>query len=272
MKTEEVLQRTKPDLGDKHKLVALLTSLARLEKAKVRNPAKLKNKLSAIDRETSALAGGPVKTLLAGWSADYKVELDAAINELQRRFGVDLEKSLRELGLKLSGQYPKLHAGLFTFEVDFEKGGCKIWYGPQQELLAQVSLNAEAVASRTRKLQENLGSQLEVDQLMRVLAHSYRFASLDAGTAPIAIPVLLPYVALLVQSESFRRNPIKEKYKSYGRADFSYDLFRMRSATGGVRLSTATRQQTRRRDDFLWIPDNMNGDGTYYSTFEIKEN
>jgi len=75
----------------------------------------------------------------------------------------------------------------------------------------------------------------------------------------------------------FRENPRKDYYKSYNRADFSYDLYRIKEYQSkntlqyNLCLRVATREFTKQRYNFLWVPDNESDKGTTYSHLYFKE-
>ena len=81
-----------------------------------------------------------------------------------------------------------------------------------------------------------------------------------------------------MQNDKFRSDPQKNNYKTYSRADFSFDLYRLKKPNENilrdhVQLSVAIRAYTTRRDQFLWIPGDNQGNGSAYShikVFEVK--
>ena len=206
------------------------------------------------------------------WLQHYIRELETAQDERKLSFGADLAAHLDALGWKLRGQYPKLTAGLFTFALDFQRGRCKIWYGPEQELLDECVLDADKVDSAVRQQRDHLGSGLEPSVFLSMLQRAYHHAQLESAAAPLPLLRLLPFLALEVQSPKFKEDPRKEHYKQYTRADFSYDLYQLNKITSGVRLTIATRMQTNRRGDFLWVPTREDvGSGNYFASVELKE-
>ena len=206
------------------------------------------------------------------WLQGYIKELETARDERQHSFGLDLAARLNEMGWKLRGQYPRLTAGLFTFVLDFERDRCRIWYGPEQELLDDCVLDAERVASAARQHRDRLGSGLEPSVFLSTLQRAYRCAQLEHTVALVPLPRLLPLLALDVQSPKFKGDPRKEYYEQYTRADFSYDLYQLSKTTSAAHLTIATRMQTNRRSDFLWVPTREDVEsGNYFASIELKE-
>lgn len=199
---------------------------------------------------------------------------------MQQRFGTELEKELQKRGLSLSGHYPELKSGLFTIELDFEKWRSTLWYGPKQEHLTQCALSLAEIAKAIDNARGRLGSQLSNVDFLERLQNAYQrvliiTGSKDGDRAPII--KVLSELAYLLQEPRFHRDPRREHYKSYSRADFSYDLFRVRHSEAGnlfkqeLRLVVATRAHTTRRPDFLWVPDDETGNGTVYSHLQFEE-
>ena len=206
------------------------------------------------------------------WLQGYIRELETTRDERQRAFGADLDVHLAELGWKLRGQYPRLTAGLFTFALDLQRGRCKIWYGPEQEVLDECVLDADKVASAAKQQRDHLGSGLEPSVFLLTLQRAYHHAQLERAAVPLPLLRLLPFLALDVQSPQFKQDPRKEHYKQYTRADFSYDLYQLNKITSSVHLTIATRMQTNKRGDFLWVPTREDvGSGNYFASIELKE-
>ncbi|HHY37690.1 MAG TPA: hypothetical protein GX507_02035 [Clostridia bacterium] len=206
-----------------------------------------------------------------------KKKLVREAEEKKERFGPDLEEELKQRGFLLRGQYPELKCSFFVIETDFNANRATIWYGPKQERLTTCVLSAPTVAQHIQTVRERLGSQLEAQDFLKKLRIAYNrvvAASSDRSPQPARIIDVLAELAYLMQGPRFRQDPRKENFTTYGRADFSYDLFRLReegSARRCLHLSVASRAHTQRRQDFLWIPDDESGNGTTYSHLEFRE-
>jgi hypothetical protein len=198
---------------------------------------------------------------------------------IRKKFGAQLEEELRKIGLSLSGQYPELKAGLFTIELDFDQWKAKLWYGPKQERLGECLFSPNKIISLIQEKRTQLGSQLPENELYEKLRKAYHRAVERKHGEPAPIIKVLPEMSFLIQSSRFLQDPQKENYRSYSRADFSYDIFRLRRFQAKsqslfpthMRLTTATRAHTKKRSDFLWIPDDESGRGTTYSHLKFEE-
>ncbi len=252
-------------------VLGALIEIQKLDSRRDDNLYRLAEKVSQLERR---FGGSTLRADadLRDWLRGYRHSLDAALSDRRELFGAALAEGLEPGGLKLRGQYPKLYAGLFTFDLNFDKGRCRIWYGPEQEMVTEMTLEAGKVAEVVRSARSKLGSGLEPPALLTRILQAFRHARLDRGDAPMPLLALLPYMALLVQTDRFYGDPRKESYREYSRADFSYDLYRVREVGSKLRLTTATRQQTLRRSDFLWIPSREDvEDGHYVATIDVKE-
>lgn len=246
----------------------LLVRIERLEAKRGRDLYQLAALAEQIERKAAGEGTENARALL-DWLTAYRRELAMAKDSHRRQFGLDLAKALEAMGLTLKGQYPALQAGLFQFKLNFDKGRCRIWYGPEQEALIETSLDAAKVADAIRKVRARLGSGLEPPVLLDRLRAAYRHARVDIPSGPVALTALLPYAALAVQTGKFRADPRKSLYREYGRADFSYDLYRLQ---GTLQLVTATRQQTRKHSDFLWVPTREDTEsGGYFASINMEK-
>ena len=91
--------------------------------------------------------------------------LAAAMEELRRTSLAALERDaalvatevasiLDDAGLQVTGNLPRLRAGVFTLEM--APGSCTIWFGPGKYRLASSAMNARAIADRVLELQGEL--------------------------------------------------------------------------------------------------------------------
>jgi len=76
-------------------------------------------------------------------------------------------------------------------------------------------------------------------------------------------------MSFLKQKRSFRIDPKKENFTSYGRVKFSYDLAKLKTRRFGdkeLRLVVASLEQTKKEETSLWVPKIPQGDGTHYAS------
>jgi hypothetical protein len=256
--------------GGSDQLNELLADIERMEAKRDENLFRLAEKLGQVDKRLAA--GAKLDAEAERWLRRYRQELQNSLAERRQLFGPQLADLLEPQGLRLRGQYPRLAAGLFTLTLNLEKGRCRIWYGPEQEELAEVALDPAKTAQELLDRRAGLGSALEVDELLAKLGQAYRHARLEHPDGQMPLLAVLPFMALMAQAQRFRADPRKGNYRDYGRADFSFDLYRLRELGSGMRLGVATRMQTQKRSDFLWVPTREETEtGNYWATIDLKE-
>lgn len=250
------------------------SSLKRVAKLHTNNdvdPYKLRGELTKLEKLTQVDDTSTQMDALRSWLQEMRAANQRELSEHKRLLGIQLDKLLQEQGLKLYGQFPNVHAGLFTLAIDFEKGACVVWYGRKKEQLARVTtLDAEKIVQKLMSVRESLGGGLDEGQFQTVLERAFAFASSE--NHHVTLREMLPYVALLHQSSRFLNNPLRKNYQEYGRADFSFDLFRHEAVRKRFKLATATRQQTQKSADSLWIPVSEDIErGSNFATIMLKE-
>ena len=274
----QLLAEFKTHKKDTDSIVKRLTEISRLERDRMENLAKLQAQMDKLDDLVAKLdPDAPQSSALADWTVQYRQELTDSQEQLRNRFGTELERELEQRGLHLSGQYPDLKAGLFEIELDFQRGQATIWYGPKQERLDKCPLSVAAVAAHIDKAGQQLGTRSIAEGFLDQLQKAYARVPGGEQRDPVPIIRVLSEMAHILQSSRFHQDPRRENYRGYSRADFSYDLFWVRQsnphtlAEKGLHLVVATIDDTKRRRDFLWVPDDENGKGTMYSRLQFKE-
>ena len=86
------------------------------------------------------------------------------------------------------------------------------------------------------------------------------------------IEVLNEFV-FIKQPQKFFNDPKKENFKDYPRIKLSYLLYILRKSNNagkGLKFYVANFDATGDKKNSIWIPDNDEGDGTYYSYISIE--
>jgi hypothetical protein len=254
--------------------IRLLTSIDSMNgDLAVNLPRLMKNLTKLDDLSNECSEKNPIFKVISTWANAYEQEIETEKERLKDRFGLLLENLLKDQGYTLEGNFPRFTAGFFTIEVDYQKWSTKIWYGPRQELLDTSPFSASQVAAYIKGARERLGSRLPSNELLGLLRSTFfEFVSSDPSGA-VSIIDLYEGLAQKIcpPSQDAHSSSTEHKMKDYGRADFSYDLFRVQGLAGYPELITATRAFTKKRDGFLWVPENENGKGTTYSHIRFKE-
>jgi hypothetical protein len=245
--------------------------------------AALKAADELVKPETATLVGRVGKALAELQSAGMK----SAENEVMRMLS-KLDERLRSTGFSLSGHYPDVGCGVFSLHFDLTSKGmaASLAYGPGIEKLAALAdptldSLAKAVAEAAADLDKGL---LPSDEFLPLLKAAYRLAPITRpgtgpeglpGTAPVGpLPILdvLATLSFLVQSDRFRRNPVRQTFLPFGQVRLSYQLFRLASRRIGdeeLAMGIATREDVKKQAS-LWVPRNLKGEGNHYSTLEFR--
>ena len=277
MNLEENIKNWKANKNLVDQLVKSLGELSRLDQDRKKNLVRIKSTVSKIEILLVELQKRKIEDPeVEAWLKEYDNQIKAAENELTKGFAVELEQQLKELGLSLKGHIPDLLASFFTLELDFDAGIAKIWYGPKKEYLSQCDLSTSEIAKKLEEMKKGLGSGLPANQFQKILSIAYQrvYERNEANAAPIIS--VLREMAFLLQPTRFNNNPKQENYKSYSRADFSFDIYHLRESFSEIEpdlrphLSGATRSYTKKKSDYLWIPDDELTRGTTYSHIKIQ--
>lgn len=244
-----------------------------------RNAFVLETHVNKLDRTLSKL--NDLQGLISK-ARDLQQELLKEASLAQERFknsiAAELADFLRPHGLDISGNFPELKCGILTLIFSFGKGGIvKVYYGPRISLLKKVSVEAKKIGEAVISILKELNDPpLDDEQFIKQIYMSYLSALMregrrDEDEQPSAVPIVgvMQEMAFLRQKRSFRTDPTREHFTSYGRVKFSYDLARLKTRRLGgkeLRLGVASMQQTKSEKTSLWVPKLVQGNGTHYAS------
>ena len=194
---------------------------------------------------------------------------------LRERFGKELALHLREIGLTVTGHYPRLRVPPFTLMVNFRNGTTRVLYGPEI-LKRSVRLDSERVVRALLKSKKDLeGPSFDPEAFLILLKEAHGLALDQTAGLPRSRARI---VDILDQMKSLSskapKGPFRDRLEHYDRARFAYDLHRLlRSGIPprGLRLVVATLDQTESPKDFLWVQTRTSGEGTAFSCIEFGE-
>lgn len=212
---------------------------------------------------------------------DFCQEQLKLIEKYKEEFHFALGAKLKELMADfapLSGQLPILKIKFYTIKFDFANGTASIWWGPQKELIKKLSIEPDLIAQTIKTFDQNLHMKWQHPEDFTKLLKSayYRYIlvnGLEYGTK-VNLLDLLPEFIMLLQSPSFKIDPIKNHFTEYSRIQYSYDLYKMKTnpnLVSNIQLSVATFAVTEHREKSIWVPDNEQGEGTYYQQIAFNQ-
>jgi hypothetical protein len=232
--------------------------------------------LVELSEAVRAFPDSDVRAQLLEWCRTESAAVEQSRAEFRFEFGRQLLAGLEGSGMTVKGQLPLLRVGLFTVRTDFEAGSATVFWGPEIERLKSgLALAPAELAKTLRSWNERLRQKaVNPTKFVARLHAAYRrhcgVGGLPEGSRVFLLD-LLSELVLLMQPESFRLNPAREKFVEYPRVRFSFDLFRLKQGgpltVGDVQLKlhVANFDATTEKAKALWVPNSEEGDGTHYS-------
>jgi len=265
----------------------------------IKRMEKLRGQLQDLDRYSRDLEGkafaaaealaaaekttGEAKTALA-FVHEIPAELqkirqvvDRAKNRLRDRVGAGIAEAVKDLGLPISGRFPTLQVGPFAVTLKPDKGISEIALGSSGPVLAETSLEAATVGKAVSdEYQRWFASDFDAPAFLelsrRALSRATRIADQPAN-AVVSISAFLLELNAVAQSKAFAADPNLRRFKPYTRLMVSVHLFRARPLRGDgfeIRLAVATREQTRKKEDHIYVPTDLRGHGTNFGGLELR--
>ncbi len=244
-----------------------------------RNAFVLETHVSKLDRTLSKLNDLHGLILKArGLQQELLKEASLAQERFKNSIAAELADFLRPHDLEITGNFPELKCGILTLIFSFGKGGIvKVYYGPRISLLKKVPVEAKKIGEAVLSILKELNDPpLDDEEFIKQIYMSYlsaltREGKRDEDEQPSAVPIVgvMQEMAFLKQKRSFRTDPTREHFTSYGRVKFSYDLARLKTRRLGdreLRLGVASMQQTKSEKTSLWVPKLLQGNGTHYAS------
>jgi hypothetical protein len=214
--------------------------------------------------------------------SDYASQIGDIINNIEEmnkkneeefiyNFNREFKESFQKIGVNVGGSYPEFKVGIFNIKVDFNLGKAELFFC-KELMKGNIALDIKKIIKEYERADKEIRQRrFEPLEFIKLLFEAYKRAvkisNLDIGKRVNIIEVMKE-LALLMQSNSFAINPKKENYRSYGRAYFAYDLYRLREA--GVieylgkrlNLGTATIDYAGKDKYSLYMYDDLTG-GNY---------
>jgi hypothetical protein len=206
-------------------------------------------------------------------------ELDDLYQEFRTTFGRELDEALKAHNLHLLGQFPEFRCGMLTILVDPKKSRARIQFGP--EVIRQEKPVPQVMADTIRDVHKQVFARAHVNEVyLKALFNSYtrtcRYLGKISGERVPILRVLLD-LNMVRQSDAFRADPSNQTFKPYGRTAFAFDLYRLKRSGKLTQegrhlvLHTAVYEETKKRTDHLWVPDDGDGNGTRIAAISFRK-
>jgi hypothetical protein len=220
-----------------------------------------------------------IKEKFQSWLRDAEVTLRKTKEEARYSFGKELAKLLEKEGMTLLGRYPRLSVGPYGIEVDFERGRARILFG-HDPIKDNLPLSPQRIVKELIALRKSMESRWDPQKFIDRLFEAYlTVLKLKGRNLGERVPIMevLQHLVFLLQGPNFKSDPRRENFRGFGRAQLAMMIYQARSSgvlarkRYALQLTTATFDATRRRENFLWIPDNMRGEGSTYAFLSFKD-
>jgi hypothetical protein len=275
---KEIIDNIKSLIKNLDKVLKLLTKYNKSKENLLDNAYLAEKNLTEITKITDALPPFPIKTSILNFINDEKEILEKAKDDFRFSFGEKLSDLFKKDGKTIKGQYPTLRVGMYTIKLNFEFGEAQLFFGPEVEKIkSKIPLNPTSIYDSITKFDKELNSEkIDPVELFKDFTEAYKRRLLLTGKIigeklPI-IEVLNEFV-FIKQPQKFFTDPKKENFRDYSRIKLSYLLYILRksnNAVKGLKFYVATFDATGDKKNSIWIPDNDEGDGTYYSYISIE--
>jgi len=186
-------------------------------------------------------------------------------------FGKKLKENFEKENLNITGSGENYLVGLINIKVDFIVGKASLLFS-RELLKGGIQLEPKAILTAYKEAEKRLiRKSFNAKEFIKDLYEAYRRAALLSGLEigkRINIIKVMRELAFLVQSNAFEVDPKKDNYKSYSRAQFAYELYRLKLENiyehnnMKLNLGTATIDYAGKRQYSLYVPDDISG-GNY---------
>ncbi len=258
------------------KLLQRLAGYRKLLAEPVNNAYYREKELVVLANLITEFPEAEVRSILTKWLEEERMRVEKDKEEFRFGFGQRLATGLEQSNLRLRGQLPVLRVGMFSLRLDFAQGRGQLFWGPEVERLKVLSRLVpeelvKVLVQWTNSLKEN---SEEPERLLKGIINAYHKVCLVQGVTVggrVALLDVLGELVLAMQPKAFRANPAQENFREYPRFRFSYDLYRLKTSgelskiEAKFKLHVATFDATTDKTKALWVPDNEEGEGTYYS-------
>ncbi|GMV42758.1 MAG: hypothetical protein AMXMBFR64_44740 [Myxococcales bacterium] len=255
-------------------LAAAARQLAKLDPELERNVWVADAALVSAEKALSTVGAVVPLADARAWVGVLRQRVDALKDRARSQTAAALSRELAALGLGLEGTIPELRCGVLTLELVFERAEVRIHFGPRIAQLAKAPLDAKEAAAAVKAALDALSpAPLDEPAYIAEVHGAWRRACLLGGQdtatgATVPIVAVLDQMAWGRQSARFRANPTRESFEGYGRVQLAWDLYRLSLRTHGdleLKLTVATREQTRSEAENLWVPRTARGEGTHFA-------
>lgn len=276
---KEIVEGFKALIKTSSKITKLINDYAKLKEKPTDNAYVMEKKLAEVSKITATLTDFDLKNLLMNWLNQEKKEIERLKEEFRFTFGEQLRTLFQQDNITIKGQYPILRVGFYTLVLNFEFGEATLYFGPQiEKLKSKIPLEPETVYQAIKKFDEELKKKkFDPREFYLDLETAYKrrlnILNRAYGEKVLLVDVFDEYV-FLKQPPQFFIDPRKENYREFSRVELAYLMYLFKKSEftqKSIHLYVATFDATTDKKQAIWIPDDEEGEGTYYGYMAIEK-
>lgn len=276
---KEIIEGFKGLIKNSGKITKLLNGYAQLKEKSAENAYIMEKRLAEISKITSNLPDFDLKNSLINWLNQEKTEIEKAKEEFRFLLGEQIKALFQQDNKTIKGQYPILRVGFYTLVLNFEFGEASLYFGPEiEKIKSKIPIKPMTIYQTIKKFDEGLKkTKFDPKEFYLDLQNAYKkqaiLSNKPYGEKILLINVLDEYV-ILKQPPQFFIDPKKQHYREFSRINLAYLLYLFKKSEfnqKSIHFYVATFDATTDKKQALWIPDNEEGEGTYYGYMAIEK-
>ncbi len=276
---QEILEKLKGLIKNSQRIKKLIDNYTKLKEDSALNAYLMEKRILEISKIVNSLPNFEIKESLSAWVSQEKGAIEKAKEDFRFMVGEQIKELFQKENIRIKGQFPILRIGLYTLKVNFEFGEAVLYFGPEIERIkSKIPLEPSTIYQTIKKYDETLKkTKFEPSEFHQDLLTAYRkklsLLNKPYGEKLLITEVLTEYV-IAKQPPQFFTDPKRENYKEFPRTKLSYLLYLYKKSDllgKKPRFYVATFDATTDKRRALWIPDNEEGEGTYYSYIAFEK-
>ncbi|MBI4816704.1 MAG: hypothetical protein HY791_10625 [Deltaproteobacteria bacterium] len=258
--------------SESQELDAAATTLTSL--AKALRSGDLKRVQAALDKARASVPDGSAAIT---YVAEPFAQIETFLREEPQRIRDELGRGLKDacaahgLSFRIVSREDPIEVRIppFSVTLDFSKGRAVFRFARLE--IGQCAASRDEILETHGELAKSFGPPFEAGKFFDQCRRAYLSAAIAEGRRDgdrLELAEFLPYLAIQRQSKAFCVSPESSAFKGYSRAQFAFDVMRLREAGGlsrnGFRLNlgVATGTSATDRSRSLYIED-AEGNGEY---------
>lgn len=276
---KELIDKLKGQSRIYNRVAKLINKYERLKENSTENAFLMEKNLTDISNAVNNISDIELKNSIINWVSREKESVDKAKSDFRFILGEKLKELFRNENWDLKGQYPILRVKFYTLKLDFEFGETTLYFGPEVEKIkSKIPLEPVSIYETIKRYDRELrATKFDPKEFYSDLRLAYERRIIISkkvfGEKLLLVDVLYEFV-ILKQSTQFFVDPKKENFREFSRIKLAYLLYLFKKSNlfdKNIHLYIATFDATTDRRNSLWVPENEEGDGTYYEYIAFEK-